>query len=75
MSLAAWSKTLDVSLNGVFLGTKAAVARLKGRGGAIVNLVSIEGLIGDATLPAYDASKGAVRIFTKSTAIHCALRI
>lgn len=72
LSLAAWSKTLDVNLNGVFLGTKAAVARMKGRGGAIVNLASIEGLIGDATLPAYNASKGAVRIFTKSTAIHCA---
>ena len=41
LSLAAWSKTLDVNLNGVFLGTKAAVARMKGRGGAIVNLASM----------------------------------
>jgi len=56
----------------VFLGTKAAVERMKGRGGAIVNVASIEGMIGEPALPAYNASKGAVRIFTKSTAIHCA---
>ena len=72
MSFATWSKTLDVNLNGVFLGTKAAVERMKGRGGAIVNVASIEGMIGEPALPAYNASKGAVRIFTKSTAIHCA---
>jgi 3alpha(or 20beta)-hydroxysteroid dehydrogenase len=72
MSFATWTKTLDVNLNGVFLGTKAAVERMKGRGGAIVNVASIEGMVGEPALPAYNASKGAVRIFTKSTAILCA---
>lgn len=72
MSYDRWLKTIDVNLNGVFLGTKIAVERLKPRGGAIVNVASIEGLIGDPALPAYNASKGAVRIFTKSTAILCA---
>jgi 3alpha(or 20beta)-hydroxysteroid dehydrogenase len=72
MTFSTWSKTLDVNLHGVFLGTKAAVERMKGRGGAIINVASIEGLIGDPALPAYNASKGAVRILTKSTAILCA---
>jgi len=40
--------------------------------GSIVNVASIEGMIGDPALPAYNASKGAVRILTKSTAILCA---
>lgn len=70
---ATWQRTIDVNLNGVYLGTKAAIAAMKGRGGgSIVNVASIEGLIGEAGLPAYNASKGAVRLFTRSTAIHCA---
>lgn len=72
MSLATWSKTLDVNLNGVFLGTKLAIEAMKRDGGAIVNVASIEGLIADAALPAYNASKGAVRLLTRSSAIHCA---
>ncbi len=43
------------------------------RGGSIVNLSSIEGLIGDPNLAAYDASKGGgVRLLTKSAALYCA---
>lgn len=72
LSLADWQRTLDVNLNGVMLGTQAAIARMKGAGGAIVNMASIEGMVGDALLPAYNASKGAARIFTRSAAIHCA---
>ena len=72
LTLAQWRKTLSVNLDGVFLGTQAAVARMKAQGGAIVNIASIEGLIGEALIPAYNASKGAVRMFTKSVAIHCA---
>jgi NAD(P)-dependent dehydrogenase (short-subunit alcohol dehydrogenase family) len=68
-----WQTTLDINLNGVFLGTQAAIARMKGRqSGSIINIASIEGLIGEALIPAYNASKGAVRIFSKSAAIHCA---
>lgn len=71
-----WRKTLAVNLDGVFLGTQAAIARMRpsngGRGGSIVNIASIEGLIGEPLIPAYNASKGGVRLFSKSAAIHCA---
>ncbi len=72
VSADIWRRTLDVNLSAVFLGTQAAIARMKGRGGSIVNIASIEGLIGEAVLPSYNASKGGVRLFTRSTAIHCA---
>lgn len=67
-----WRRTLDVNLNGVMLGTQAAIARMKKAGGSIVNIASIEGLLGDGGLPSYNASKGGVRLFTRSAAIHCA---
>lgn len=67
-----WQRTLDVNLTAVMLGTRKAVARMKGRGGAIVNMASIEGLIGEPMALAYNAAKGGVRLFSKSAAIHCA---
>lgn len=71
--LEDWQALMDVNVNGVFLGTKYGIeAMKKNGGGSIVNLSSIEGLIGDPQLAAYNASKGAVRIFTKSAALHCA---
>ena len=72
ISFETWKRTLDINLSGVFLGTQAAIARMKGKGGSIVNIASIEGLVGEALIPAYNASKGGVRIFTRSAAIHCA---
>jgi len=73
ISDADWARTIDVNLNAVYLGTQAAVERMKhSGGGSIVNIASIEGLVGEAALPAYNASKGAVRLLSKSTAIHCA---
>ncbi|MGQ0620073.1 MAG: glucose 1-dehydrogenase [Panacagrimonas sp.] len=72
LSLETWKRTLDVNLSAVFLGTRAAIARMKGRGGSIVNIASIEGILGEPMVPAYNASKGGVRIFTRSAAIHCA---
>jgi NAD(P)-dependent dehydrogenase (short-subunit alcohol dehydrogenase family) len=67
-----WRRTLDVNLTGVFLGTQAAIGHMKSGGGSIVNIASIEGIVGEGALPAYNASKGGVRIFSKSAAIHCA---
>lgn len=67
-----WQRTLDVNLSAVMLGTRKAVARMKGQGGAIVNMASIEGLIGEPLALAYNAAKGGVRLFSKSAAIHCA---
>ena len=72
-TLDEWRKVQSVNLDGVFLGTKYGIEALrKSGGGSIINLSSIEGLIGDPTLAAYNASKGGVRIFTKSAALHCA---
>ena len=67
-----WRWLMSINLDGVFLGTQQAIAVMKGRGGSIINLSSIEGLIGDPNLAAYNASKGGVRLFTKSAALHCA---
>lgn len=67
-----WRKLMSINLDGVFLGTKHAIAAMKTGVGSIINLSSIEGIIGDPTLAAYNASKGGVRIFTKSAALHCA---
>ena len=54
------------------MGCRAAVRVMKERGGSIINISSIEGLVGEPTTAAYNASKGAVRIFSKSAALHCA---
>lgn len=71
-TLRDWQRTLDINLTAVFLGTQAAIARMKATQGSIVNIASIEGILGEAEIPAYNATKGGVRIFTKSAAIHCA---
>ncbi len=72
-TLEDWRKTQAVNLEAVFMGTRAAVKLMKERGGSIINISSIEGIIGEANTAAYNASKGGVRIFTKSAALHCAV--
>ena len=69
-----WDEILRVNAKGVFLGTKHAIPAMKrAGGGSIVNISSIAGMIGRMhTSPAYSASKGAVRVFTKATAIQYA---
>jgi NAD(P)-dependent dehydrogenase (short-subunit alcohol dehydrogenase family) len=59
-------------MDGVFLGTREAIRAMKDGSGSIVNISSIEGLVGDPLVPAYNASKGGVRILTKSVALYCA---
>lgn len=72
-TLAQWRRLMSINLDGVFLGTKYAIpAMAKGGGGSIINMSSIEGLIGDANIAAYNASKGGVRLLTKSAALRCA---
>jgi 3(or 17)beta-hydroxysteroid dehydrogenase len=73
-TLERWRWLMSINLDGVFLGTRHAVAAMKAGGGSIINLSSIEGLIGDPNLAAYNASKGGVRLFTKSVALDCARR-
>jgi NAD(P)-dependent dehydrogenase (short-subunit alcohol dehydrogenase family) len=67
----AWDKLMTVNARGVFLGTKHAVQVMKqSGGGSIVNLSSIAGVAGsNRTHMGYNASKGAVRTLTKSTAV------
>jgi NAD(P)-dependent dehydrogenase (short-subunit alcohol dehydrogenase family) len=73
LTLEDWRWVMSVNLDGVFLGTKYAIEAMKpGGGGSIVNIASIEGIVGDRRLAAYDASKGGVRLLTKSAALHCA---
>ena len=70
-SLADWKRVMAVNADGVFLGCKSAWPLLKrSTAPAIVNLSSVSGLIGGANLAAYNASKGAVRLLTKSVALH-----
>lgn len=73
ITFSDWKAVIDVNLHGVFLGTQAAIEVMKKTGGgSIINISSIEGMIGDADLSAYTASKGGVRTFTKSSALLCA---
>jgi len=66
-----WDRIMAVNVKGVFLGTKCAIpAMRRAGGGAIVNISSTAGLVGSPQgTAAYTATKGAVRLFTKSTAI------
>ena len=68
-----WDRVMDINAKGVFLGIKAAIPQMrKAGGGSIINISSIYGLVGSGGSGAYHASKGAVRLFTKSTAIQYA---
>jgi len=71
-SLADWKKTHEVNCEGTFLGCKAVTKIMKTTGGSIINISSIEGIVGERNTLAYNSSKGAVRTFTKSMALHCA---
>jgi NAD(P)-dependent dehydrogenase (short-subunit alcohol dehydrogenase family) len=72
-TLADLRQTNAVNVEGTFLGCREAVRVMKASGGgSIVNLSSVAGIIGDAQSAAYCASKGAVRLLTKSVALHCA---
>lgn len=74
-SLERWRWLMSINLDGVFLGTKHAILAMKQNapsGGSIINLSSIEGLVGDPMLSCYNASKGGVRLYTKAVALYCA---
>jgi NAD(P)-dependent dehydrogenase (short-subunit alcohol dehydrogenase family) len=72
-TLDEWRMVVDVNQTGVWLGMKAAVPALRASGGgSIVNISSIGGLVGFGEAAAYQATKGAVRLLTKSAAIEYA---
>jgi NAD(P)-dependent dehydrogenase (short-subunit alcohol dehydrogenase family) len=69
-TVEAWDRVLDINAKGVFLGSKSAIGAMKeAGGGSIVNISSTAGLTGSAVSSAYNASKGAVRLLTKATAV------
>ena len=75
-SLEEWRRVHAVNLDSVFMGTKCAVEVMRpggrsGRGGSIINLSSVGGLIGAEGLTSYCSSKGGVRLFSKSVAVEC----
>ena len=68
-----WDRVMAVNARGVFLGTREAIpAMRRAGGGSIVNLSSIAAIVGFASSAAYPASKGAVRLLTKATAVQYA---
>jgi NAD(P)-dependent dehydrogenase (short-subunit alcohol dehydrogenase family) len=78
VGLEQWRRTIDVNLTGVYLATRHMASLLQARGAAraggaaIVNVSSILGIGGMAGSSAYSASKGGVRLFTKSVALEFA---
>jgi NAD(P)-dependent dehydrogenase (short-subunit alcohol dehydrogenase family) len=79
ITLQEWHDLARVNLDGVFLGTKHAIRAMtdgsttRPRGGSIVNLSSVAGLVGVPFYSTYSMSKGGVRLFTKSVAAECAV--
>ena len=65
-----WRRVLSVNLDGAFLGCKYAIPLLRKKGGSIVNLSSVSGLIGGHNLAAYNASKGGLSLLSKSVALY-----
>jgi NAD(P)-dependent dehydrogenase (short-subunit alcohol dehydrogenase family) len=74
LSTSAWDRLMDVNAKGVFLGMKHAIPAMEqAGGGAIVNISSVSGFVGQVGIHmAYNASKGAVRLMTKSAAVQYA---
>jgi len=74
VTTAEWLKQNDVNLNSIFYGTQRAVREMRrvGQGGSIINMSSVVGLVGVPGCAAYGASKGGVRLFSKTVALECA---
>ncbi|PJK29515.1 SDR family NAD(P)-dependent oxidoreductase [Minwuia thermotolerans] len=70
-TLTQWRRVQSVNLDSVFLGTRLAFRRMR-PGGSVINISSILGLVGNAGTAAYCASKGGVRLLSKSAAVEAA---
>ncbi len=65
-----WHQVIDVDLNSVFYGCRAAIPHLRASGGgAIINMASVSGIAGDSAMPAYNAAKAGVLNFTRAIAM------
>ena len=80
LTLDDWHQICRINLDGVFLGTKHGIwamtdgSTTRPKGGSIINLSSVAGIVGTAGQSAYNMTKGGVRLFTKSAAVECALQ-
>jgi NAD(P)-dependent dehydrogenase (short-subunit alcohol dehydrogenase family) len=73
MTLEDFQKQNAINLDGVFLGMKHCIpAMIENGGGSIINMSSVAGLKGSASLAAYSMTKGGVRLLSKSVAVECA---
>jgi NAD(P)-dependent dehydrogenase (short-subunit alcohol dehydrogenase family) len=74
VTAADWRKLVDVNLGSVLIGTQRAVREMRrvGQGGSIINMSSVAGLVGVPGCTAYAATKGGVRLFSKTVAIETA---
>lgn len=68
MSLCEWNRVFSVNMTGAFLCTRAAIPKLRSRGGCIINVASMWGEVGASCEAAYSASKAALIGFTKAAA-------
>ena len=76
-TLEDWRHLMSINLDGVFLGTKHCLAAMQESApvnGSIINISSVMGLVGMQGIAAYNASKGGVRLYSKSVALSCAER-
>jgi NAD(P)-dependent dehydrogenase (short-subunit alcohol dehydrogenase family) len=72
-TFADWQRCFDINVNSIFHGCQAALPLMRDHApGSIINISSIAGLIASDTMPAYNASKAAVWMLSKSIALHCA---
>jgi NAD(P)-dependent dehydrogenase (short-subunit alcohol dehydrogenase family) len=71
VSIEDWRRVIDVDLHGVFLVSRFALQEMvaAGRGGAIVHVSSVAGIVGDPKLAPYNAAKGGVNLLTKNMAL------
>ena len=69
-SFDSWRNIMSINLDAVYLGCRRAVNAMKDKGGSIINISSVMGMVGGAG-PAYNASKGGVRLLSKSVAVYC----
>jgi NAD(P)-dependent dehydrogenase (short-subunit alcohol dehydrogenase family) len=73
VTMAEWRRVMDINVDGIFLGSKHALAYMRDhQPGSIVNISSIAGLIASHNFPAYNASKAGAWMLSKSIALHCA---
>lgn len=72
ITLDQFRHELDIDVLGVFMGTQAALPKMKAHGGSIINMSSLSGVKASSNLVAYNAAKAAVTLMTKSCALHFA---